>query len=286
MATLGLTLTTAQGIEFEELAGSPVVEIGPQGVTAQRMFRVPWSDWNNFAGELFGVYKKVGGSIAYTTPLPFPDQSDNLLVEKVRIEPFDGKISGTGLLNLTSGLASYPNGAKITATYIQKYVSGGDNPTPPDGVYMSYMADHGVEYTTVPGGFWEWTSDGKTLSEEANTGIVVPVTQHRLTMHNVLSVPESAISSLSGQVNSATFLGKAVGTMLFMGCQRQTQFAFSQNEIVWQLNYLFAERSTGWNKFWRYEAAGGSHWAAVQSHDAGNTKPYTEASFTPLFQYP
>ncbi len=66
-------------VAFEELEGSPKLHVSEQATTAQRLFRVAWSDWPAFARELLGSYQLVGGAFTFVAPRPFPDMP-NLLV--------------------------------------------------------------------------------------------------------------------------------------------------------------------------------------------------------------
>ncbi len=298
MASLGLTATTVNGTQFEELEDSPKIRLAKDGCTAQRRFRCSWDDWNTFAGELFGVRVNVGGTVSITQAVLFPGgQQQNLRVESVDIEPFDGtKPDGSSIISLTQGLPTHANGALIVASYKQVFASGGDTPTVPDGTYLTYDANDSIGYTTIPAGYWEWETDSTLLDHEANTGIITATTHHHLGWHNLLSVPETAISRAGGTVNNATFMGKPAGTMLFLGAKRTTAFAFDNREVIWNLDYTFAEKSQrdasdptkvfGWNYFYRYKADGGTHWLKVRAHLAPQDNPYPSSDFSALFAYP
>lgn len=291
--TFTLTATTAGGIQFEELESSPRIRADQQGVTAVRMFRVNWADYDAFCGELMGIYRNVAGSIVYGPALPFPGGNLDLIVDEIDVEPFDGSSpNGSTIVSLTQGISTHANGAKVTATYRQKYDnnSSSNNPSIPDGTYLTYESEIGAEYTTVPGNYWKWTVDSKQVSADLNTGIVVPVMHHILTWHNVLSVPDAAISSRLGCVNSGTFYGKAGGTLLFLGAQKSTAFAFNNNQTVWNLRYTFAEKNQegngayGWNFFYRQDT--NPHWQVIAAQKAPTNTPYALATFAELFAYP
>lgn len=290
--TLNLSTTSAGGIQFEELEGSPRIRGDSQGITAVRMFRVDWGDYTAFVGELAGLYRNIAGSIVFDRPLPFPGGNTDLLVDEVEVEPFDGSNPiGTSILSLTQGLPSYSNGAKVTATYRQRFDnnSSSSNPSLPDGTYLTYESEEGVEYMTVPGNYFKWSSDNVKLPDTVNPGIQIPVTHHKLTWHNVLSIPETAMTNCKGHVNDATFYGKPTETMLLTGIQKSTAFAFNNNQTVWRVTYTFSEKNMGtvaspkgWNCFFRYDA--NPNWQAIVDVNNG-AKPYTTADFTSLFSF-
>src|SRR5262245_52252570 len=62
----------SMSVAFEELEGSPGLEVSESGMTAWRSFRVAWADWPQFCRELIGSYRVVGGSFVFAAPLEFP----------------------------------------------------------------------------------------------------------------------------------------------------------------------------------------------------------------------
>lgn len=284
--------TSSQGISFEELENSPRIRGDSQGITAVRMFKVDWSDYQAFVGELAGLYQNIAGSIVFGKPLQFPGGNTDLLVDEVEVEPFEGSSPvGTSIVNLTQGCSTYSTGAKVTATYRQRFDnnSSSSNPTLPDGTYLTYASELGAEYMTVPGNTWHWAADSVQLPPDITPGIVIPTIHHQYTWHNVLAPPHAAISAALGCVNNGTFGGKAGGTMLFLGAKMRTAFAFSNNQTVWALEYNFSEKNQdgagayGWNFFYRYDT--NPHWKVIGAHKSPNNTPYALYDFANLFQF-
>ena len=151
-------------VPFEELAGSPTIEITPEGTRAQRVFRVDWADWQEFAHEVVGRYRVVGCAFVFERPLEFPDMP-NLVVSDLKVEPFDpGNPDGQGVSTLVSGTNAYPAGARITAIYDTLFDADNrpraDLPGVPEGTYLTYDADLGAEYKAIPGRVWHWGPGG------------------------------------------------------------------------------------------------------------------------------
>lgn len=288
---LTFTARTALGTGFEELENSPKIRISRQsGLEATRVFRVDYADWEKFVGEIYGVYRSVSGTLAYTKPITFPGENPYILADDVSIEPFDGSNpDGTNILSLSTGLPTYSNGAQITVNYKQNVSSGqnDDNSvTVPEGTYYSYEADDAVEMLTVPGNYWRWNSDSKVIATEVSPAIQVPVTHHRVTWHNVLRPPYTTIKACRGHTNSATFVGCAAGTLLLIGTKLRNKFQFSTRDVLWEVEYTFAEKdqkgdgTTGWNYFFRYDTGA---WALIEAAKGANAKPFPSATFANLF---
>ena len=47
-------------VAFEELEGSPRIQLNEQGVIGLRSFRVAWDDWQTLARELVGTFRAIG----------------------------------------------------------------------------------------------------------------------------------------------------------------------------------------------------------------------------------
>lgn len=294
------TAKTIRGIGFEELEGSPTERISRQGgLEATREFRCDWADRYAFAGELYGVYVDTNGTLSYTPPVQYPGDNQLLLVDEVSMEPFDGSNpDGTAILNLSTGLPSYSNGARVKVTYRQTTSNdqnGENTVNVPEGTYASYESDGSIEYTTVPGTYWEWVVDNKQLTTDISPGLQIPITAHHVTWHNVISPPFSAQRTCRGAVNNATFLGAAAGTLLCMPAKNKVKLQLAPGAprtsgpaVIWDIEYTFLEKDQdpaihyGWNWFFRYESG---LYELIQTVKGGHDPPFREASFSTLFQF-
>jgi len=285
-------------IAFEELAGSPRLTISQQTTTATRTFRVAWDDWQDFAAQLVGRYTTVGCSFDFVPPLEFPDMP-NLVVSELDVEPFDPENPDGGEVStLTTGANSYPDaGAKITARYETLFDANNqprpDLPGVPSGTFLTYVADMGAEYQTIPGRVWRWndTPDDPPVSPDINPGVLIPTGTYRLIWHRVALPPWSAIRQLRGKVNDGSFGGAPAGTVLMMGARITREFQFQRDDGFWRVEYRFAEKTVelsdgtkvGWNYFYKEKAVDGEHWVDIKDDD--DQAPYKDGDFSGLFQF-
>src|SRR5947209_17764449 len=105
-------------VSFEELEGSPRLQVGETGMTAWRSFRVAWADWPDFCRELIGSYRVVGGSFVFTAPREVPG-FPNLVLSGIELVPFDpASADGTGAVTLVAAPnACTVGGARLPAPH-------------------------------------------------------------------------------------------------------------------------------------------------------------------------
>jgi hypothetical protein len=282
-------------IPFEELDGSPRFRIGESGTTAVRRFLVAWPHWQAFARELVGTYQIVGPGFAFVAPSHV--LLANLIVADLTVDPWpEEKITSGPLFGLASSPNDYPH-ALVTAYYRTIYDQNNrprpDLPDVPTGTILTYAADLGAEYLSVPGRAWNWVAppDDPKLPEDVSPGLLVPSGAYHLTWRRVPAPPWEAIRRLRGQVNDADFVGSPAGTVLFLGARATREFQFLEQGGFWRLEYSFLESTrqrddgslVGWNYFYKETAADGEHWVAIEDQD-GNP-PYRAGDFSELFQF-
>lgn len=266
-------------VSFEELEGSPTIAINADGMQATRVFRVAWSDWQDFVRDLTGGWRPVGDSFELIEPKSFPGL-DNVVIDEVHITPLDPhNPDGQEVQTLTRGTNSYPQaGAKVVATYKSRADADPENDDPdiPKGTVLTYSSDLGGETITIPGRAYTWGAGGDKLPADVNPGVFMPTGSYTLKWDRVASPPWSAIRNTRGKINSTAFHGAAARTVLFLGARASRQFEFLHGATLWSLEYSFAERAVEWNKFFRVETG---VWTEI------NPKPYAEASFSNLFTF-
>jgi hypothetical protein len=285
-------------VSFEELEGSPRLAVREEGASAVRTFRVAWNDWPAFARELVGSYRLVGGAYHFVEPLSFPGMP-NMVVDELEVRPFGPTApDGSQVSSLVSGTNRYPTGgASVRATYVTQFdrnnLPRADLPSVPKATYLTFRADLGVEYLSVPARVWHWDDAplNTPLPPDASPGILVPQSRFELIWHRVPLPPWSKIRELRGKVNDAAFLGAPAGTVLFLGARIYRQFQFIENGGYWRVAYAFQENTkelstgskVGWNYYYKESAVSGEHWVAIRDND-GNL-PYESGSLTQLFQF-
>ncbi len=181
-------------IAFQELAGSPRVRILESGkVTAERDFKVAWTDWVAFVNVLRGRYLSAATQAAtIVSPAYFPD-NPGLRVVSISVDPFDGQ-SPSGDRELTDPSIetnSYASGARVRVEYGLRD-SGGDKHKPrhPNGTFLRWERDVGVDMVAVPARYWKWSGGPTTiLEDDLPIGIRVPVATHTLVWSNVAQPP-------------------------------------------------------------------------------------------------
>lgn len=284
-------------VSFEELEGSPKLQISEQGIVAQRAYRIAWSDWPAFARELIGSYQVVSDSLVFTAPLEFPG-FPNLVVSELEIEPFDpANPDGTGVSTLRSAPNKYSSGgARVTAIYTTAFDVKNNArvqlPSVPDGTYLTYQADLGAEYVTTPARIWQWKDapGNSQVPADVNPGLLIPQSAFQLVWHRVALPPWDKIRELRGKVNDAAFVGSPAGTVLFLGARITRKFHFIQDGGFWEVELSFQENTkelstgdkVGWNHLYKETKVGSEHWVQIEDED-GNA-PYQSGDLSLLFQ--
>ncbi len=272
---------------FKELAGSPREQYTSEGFLAIRTFLIAWEDRDAFAVEVLGTVSEYGSG----TSVHYPGKPSVLAV-RLRFEPFDPDAPDVQPLgDLTVGLNSYSGSfAKATVDYRTLVERDRDDGPPNEiGTYLSYRMGFRSDSVLVTTEGWEWDDDpnaplpsGLRMSKDA------PVTEHRLTWHQVIQPPWSVIHATQGKVNGSEFLGCPAETLLFEGAEAGKLFRAGSDEIAtqfaWQIDYIFRERSIkhggnvyGWNHIYRPDPAG---WARLTN---GTAYLYDTADFNSLF---
>ncbi len=282
-------------VSFEELEGSPRIQIREEGTEAQRFFRIDWDDWPDFARELVGHYKVTGDAFSFIEPIEFPG-FPNLIVSQLEIEPFEpSRPDGAKVITLRSGANRYlDGGARITAMYTTRFDRDNqpraEMPQPVDGTYLTYSADLGADYMATPGRNWNWDAppgDPK-VGADVNPGLLIPQGAFQLTWRRVALPPWDTIRQLRGKVNQAQFMGAPAETVLFLGAKATREFQFVEDGGYWRIEYHFLENTkelttgakVGWNHFHKETSVAGEHWVAIE--DADGTRPYKSGDFTQL----
>lgn len=286
---------TPGGINFQELGGSPTMEMGKNGVSGQRLLWVPNpNDLQEFLQEVSGLWVLqgqnqngsgggTGGQCYFQPPMQFPG-FPALVPARISVEPkMPGSPEGTFPVGIgvDDQMNSYRSGWKVTVQYETVYYQTNFQfPIVPNGTYLTYSADLGGEMMEVPGKKYYWVvvppdeqgenmilakdknGDPIEVSAEANLpqGILIPTGNYTLTWDRVLEPPWTTIRKTRGLINDAEFMGAPEGTVMFLGAQIDRKFQLMENSGYWQVQYKFAERSitlnSGTEVGWNYFFSG------------------------------
>ncbi len=270
---------------FEELAGSPSGTLSDGKFTGKRMFLVDWSDWTAFMIELYGSYTLTGGTPTFNNPATFPGVPQAICTD-VSFAPLSGDDPvKNGEITLSNGNAVTYDKAKISATYKIPFSNSSnsgrsDLPGVPEGTFLDFSSDHGAEYMTVPGRYWNWKGTTDRVAEDTSPGILLPTEDISLTWSRVTSPPWLAIESKKGSVNTAAFVGYPAKTLLFIGARATKSFQLTE-QTFWTLDYSFRARKEEWNKYYKGD---GDEWTEVEDNTNG-TPPFADTSFSSLFAF-
>ncbi|MCA9246858.1 MAG: hypothetical protein KDA42_07070 [Planctomycetales bacterium] len=269
-------------IAFEELEGSPTIEVGGKGAAARREFRVAWTDWRAFAESLIGGWKKTGTSFRRVPGLAFPGL-DDVFVEHVSVRPFsEFAPDGSAIESLERGVNAYPTGgARVTVDYESiKTTNVGFEPAIEAGTYLTYTSSLDEELVVTPSSAWVWTDDDSTVPDSIETDLRLPLGRLRVGWHFVPLPPWTAIRTLRGRVNDASFFGAPAGTLQFLGARIEQKFSFLTGPSIYTITYDFSERTTAWNNFFKP----GAGFTEI-SHGIDGATPYAEGDFGALFEF-
>jgi hypothetical protein len=121
---------------YEELEGSPEIDLERRSTTARRVVRIAWDDFPAFLEELFpDPYLGYLGTASFPG-LPW------LKVTKVRMEPFQPAYPS----GLNESINVYPSGARVTVSYATPGEDMGHQGGP--------KGDHSVSWHFVPWPPW------------------------------------------------------------------------------------------------------------------------------------
>ncbi|NLX97375.1 MAG: hypothetical protein GXY83_14495 [Rhodopirellula sp.] len=272
---------------FQELSGSPVEYYTLDGFRARRQFLIAWHDRDAFAGEVLGLAADHGDR----TPASYPGKS-SVYAARIRFQPFDPhSLDVQSLADLAIDLNGYSAGfAQATVDY--RTINPRDRDDGPEneaGTQLTYrMTFAAVEEPITPRG-WSWADNSAAVPDDLPIVKAIPITEHRLTWHQVVNPPWGTIRQLQGTVNSGEMLGCPPGTLLFIGAEAnklfRSTFEAGTSNFCWQIAYLFREKaikqgsqSFGWNHAYRDNPPG---WAPLTN---GTGPLYDSSDFAPLFQ--
>ena len=277
-------------LAFKELAGSPIEEYGPDGLTATRHLLCAWDERHQVVEQLLGDGYLFGGSCGAS----YPGHACAVAM-RVRCEPFTDDLVAQTLDSLTEGLNRYEGFAKLTVRYeLLSPLDLADAPATEPGTVLTYRQEVGSEYVTPAAGGLSWSEAASTAVAADDVPVVrVPIVKHRLTWHRAAAPPWTAIRQCVGTVNASTFLGATTTTMLFDGATAEQEFfridELEQTQQGWRIDYVFREKAVktgsgnivGFNHAFRSQPAETAGWDELV--DTAGQRLYRQSDFAQLF---
>jgi hypothetical protein len=283
-------------VAFKELAGSPVETYEPEGLKVERRLLCAYEDRYAVVAALLGSGEEFGGR----APAGYAD-ANGVLAMRVRLEPFQKRPDDQGAFEDLAEDVNRYRGQLVEVVVIYEVLAPGSHcelPSVAAGTLLSYRMDFGGEYVTLPGQSLHWQSDSSLpVTPDAVPTVRVPITEHHVIWHRVLSPPWEAIRACVGCVNAGDFLGAAAETLLCDGAKADRQFAgldeSGQPQFGWRMTYIFREKAVkilgddaavyGWNHSYRALPPASGAWDRLV--DADGNALYGVADFHTLFQF-
>jgi len=235
--------------------------------TAVRNILCAWGDRLTLVNALRGGAGINNGVYYYNLSADYPDAAF-LAFDSVTITGIAGE----------SGLSVGPNGqvaykyARLAIVYkTLDYLEGTTTGT----LSLDYSTEVIAAPQTAAAFVW---ADGSDVDPADCPAIRVPIVTLVQTRKNLAALPTVLVQSLSGCINSAAFLGGAVGTVLFDGAHATRRLTTTGAEN-WDMTYKFLYCRTGWNYFLR----AGEGFVAVNGKGTG-TPPYASADLVQLLE--
>ncbi|MGL6193962.1 MAG: hypothetical protein ACRC2T_03980 [Thermoguttaceae bacterium] len=261
-------------MKYQEIGGSPKEQYDRVGFSATRQFLIPWSERENFVEHVIGnctVNADPPSTVAISNSLAYPGKC-NTHATKLVLEPLDSTAITSGVLgDVQTELADY-KGSFLKATIHYESISGDRNDTPEvqSGSWITYKLITTATEEELDASGWKWEDNSALQVPNGYTVIKrIPVSEHRVTWHQVSSPPWLKISELQGKVNDSEFLGCAPGTLLFDGAEsyklfrKDSTITDEPSAFTWQIMYNFREKAVkadgnvyGWNSFYRASPPG------------------------------
>ncbi len=282
------------GIDFKELAGSPVKNFGPNGATAHREIVVAYTNEMAMVAELLGDSFVFGGA----GQKEFPDLSF-LVATKIKSKPrpTDAPDEQGQFTDIETEVNTYPNFVQLSVDYELR----NNMPFPPpeeleDGTFLSYRMDFGGEYIQIGSNTLKWNDQpNQPVDADITPTIRVPIIEHHVTWHRVINPPWATIRSQIGSVNSVGIFGFDAGFLLFDGCTADREFTgidqLNEPQFGYRMSYVFREKhinvlgavDKGWQFTYRTKPENNPGWDTLI--DGAGNNIYVTADHNLLFKF-
>ena len=289
-ATITLAKTTAGGIPYTTMQGSPTFSANQDASTAKEDIIIEKVNLANFVFESFPIPEDLNQFIDLRRRLPVLTGVDNMgtpfLTKAIDFVPFNS--------DLALDAQTY---VKVSIIYETAQKKDGDEDDPETflthtlnagGHLLSYPAQHMEAFGNLQDGDFGIKVEEKKIQEpNVSMTVFVPTIEHTYSWVRVNEPPFAAIRSKIGKVNSELFLGSPKNTLLFLGVSASQDFTL-EGEEPWRIDFKFSERNkgepgreieAGWNHFFHPKSG---TWQKLKN--ANGDFAYEETTFDDLFK--
>lgn len=235
---------TINGIScYDEAA--PRERFGRIGSETERQIVCNWTNRIALATYLAGGSFITGTVSTIVAPQPYPD-APWLYCHQIDIQPVAGN---KGLSTGGNGMVAYDY-ARLTCTYKAFEFDGSGVEEGEES--LDYGSDNQV--LSQAKACFKWGgSSGAALDVLGQPIVKFTIIHFSKTINNLPVIPRAAIQNLADKVNVATFLGAAVGQLMFKGAHSTRRFTVG-GVANWSITYDFAFRSQDWRKHYNPDA--------------------------------
>lgn len=244
-------------------------------------FLCDWKERYNIAAALVGGGAETGDTTFFANGWPYPDNT-NWLAMKVTMAP--DQPQGQALQQTDAPFLSQFQRAKMICHFgVPPFLLTNQQNI---GEQELDFCSNSVPQTSQSTGFWFRTGAGPITPVPADmmlpiTYITVKFTQQAF---NRISLNVPLVRSLVNHVNSATFLGSPIGTVMFQGGRSHRKIT-AKGALNWDITFQFEENNTmmggtqsGWNKLWQPKVG----WTDFFTDDAATTRLFPSGDLNAL----
>lgn len=239
---------------------SDVCEISRDGASATVVVHCDIGDAHDAALEYVGGYRLAGGGLVYFTPATYERSNVFLYCNKCVVKCLEG----------TSDQAGDFSTAELTLTFGPLERKNQEDEKLGDITFDIGNQEIKIKRTKVKDG-----DDGNAeIVDVEDFTKIIPLIQCTVSINQSVDLDPADWASISGYINSTTFRGFGVETVMFNNVTTKTTKTADGNDQT-SAEYHFTIKPSGWNKYWHVPSAS---WHTV------NPKLYSQtANFNQLF---
>ena len=277
-------------VSYDEMAESPVENVGASKQEAMRVLKCSWADRLKLSAELVGYTQDFGLDTIHYLPHQYQYLGlYHLYATDVKIKPFTNKMINTA----SSEWATYEK-AILTVTYsVPEY----EFPVENEETYVTESLEPATEFMTLSHNNLFWDASGAEPIDPADApSKLVRMTAWVYTLHALQALP-SAVFTLPGRVNQDDVYSWSLNKWfawetLLCGDPSLSREKTSTGTTAWSVTFRFIHRNAGsfgsprgWNVFPKpkdADADGHISYMSVKTADGDDILVYEPDDFGAL----